>query len=71
MKPELSATTRRPLLRPRRCPKERRCNLCSEEFLPKTVFDRFCSGCRQESELLRFCEWLPEIAPELTERLTA
>ena len=49
----------------------RRCNLCADEFHPRTVFDRYCSTCKQESELLKFSEWLPELDAALTERLSA
>lgn len=49
----------------------RSCNLCSEEFSPRTVFDRYCLTCKKESDLFRFGEWLPELDAALTERLSA
>lgn len=49
----------------------RRCNLCADEFHPRTVFDRYCLTCKQESELLKFSEWLPELDAAITERLSA
>lgn len=36
----------------------RTCNLCDEEFHPRSKFDRFCEKCRVESELYHFAEWL-------------
>lgn len=38
--------------------KARQCNLCQEEFRPRSKFDRFCENCRHESELYHFAEWL-------------
>ncbi len=49
----------------------RSCNLCLEEFAPHTVFDRYCATCKEENELLKFSEWLPEIDRAITERLSA
>lgn len=49
----------------------RRCNLCADEFHPRTVFDRYCTTCKQKSELLKFSEWLPELDAAITERLSA
>lgn len=49
----------------------RLCNLCTNEFKLRTVFDRYCVSCKEENELLRFSEWLPEIDAEITERLSA
>jgi len=51
--------------------KNRRCNLCAEEFHPRTVFDRYCVTCKNENELLKFSEWLPELDAAITERLSA
>lgn len=36
----------------------RHCNLCDEEFYPRSKYERFCEKCRAESELLHFSEWL-------------
>lgn len=52
-------------------PKIRRCNLCGSDFHPRTVFDRFCNTCKEQSELLRFSEWLPDVNEMLMERLSA
>jgi hypothetical protein len=49
----------------------RRCNLCADEFEPRTVFDRYCQACKEESELLKFSEWLPELDAAITERISA
>jgi hypothetical protein len=49
----------------------RTCNLCSHQFEPRTVFDRFCCSCKHGDELLRFAEWLPELNAEAEELLTA
>lgn len=37
---------------------KRHCNLCEEEFNPRTKFERYCEKCRVESELYHFAEWL-------------
>ena len=50
-------------------PDKRKCNVCSRWFRPHTVFERYCSGCKVGSELLKFSEWLPELAGALTERV--
>jgi hypothetical protein len=34
------------------------CNICEEEFIPKTKFDRFCRSCKEHSERYHFAEWL-------------
>lgn len=49
----------------------RRCNLCADEFQPRTVFDRYCRNCKDENELLKFSEWLPELDAALTKRFSA
>jgi hypothetical protein len=49
----------------------RRCNLCADEFRPRTAFDRYCLNCKEESELLKFSEWLPELDAALTEQMSA
>lgn len=51
--------------------RSRRCNLCADEFHPRTVFDRYCHTCKKESELLKFSEWLPELDTAITERVSA
>lgn len=37
---------------------KRHCNLCDEEFHPRSKFERYCEKCRVESELYHFAEWL-------------
>ncbi len=49
----------------------RSCNLCMQAFAPNTVFERFCSRCRDDNELLRFSEWLPELDEEIQEKIPA
>jgi hypothetical protein len=49
----------------------RSCNICSEQFHPKTPFDRYCLDCKQHSELLKFSEWLPELDSEFELKLIA
>jgi hypothetical protein len=51
--------------------KLKKCNICANEFHPRTVFDRFCRSCKEESQLLKFSEWLPELDEGLTERISA
>lgn len=38
----------------------RPCNLCGRDYLPHSVFSRFCPACRKE-ELIHFAEWLPHL----------
>lgn len=40
-------------------PMNRPCNLCQREFLARTQFDRFCSHCREGSELLHYYSAMP------------
>lgn len=42
-------------------PLKRECNLCQREFLAHTQFDRFCSACRQGSELFHYYESMPQL----------
>ena len=49
----------------------RRCNLCTYEFHPRTVFDRYCPTCKEKSELLRFSDCLPELDAAIVERISA
>jgi len=37
----------------------RRCNLCGTQYEAKSKFERFCSECKEHSELYHFHEWLP------------
>jgi hypothetical protein len=39
-----------------------KCNICSHEFHPTHMYDRFCSSCRNNSELVHVVEWMPEHA---------
>jgi hypothetical protein len=57
--------------RPRHSTKERRCNICNQKFHPRTVFDRYCSTCKEESDIYRFGEWLPELDEAITEKISA
>lgn len=50
---------------------QRRCNLCSGGFHPGTVFDRYCPTCREQNELLKFSEWLPDLDAAIQEKLIA
>lgn len=43
-----------------KCKKSRRCNICAEHFRPKMRFDRYCRHCKEESDHLKFRNWLPE-----------
>ncbi len=43
-------------------PKNRPCNLCQREFLAHSPFQRFCSHCREASELLHYYESMPYLA---------
>lgn len=47
------------------------CNLCSQVFVPRTVFDRFCVTCKEGSELIKFSEWLPESEAAVQQPLSA
>lgn len=49
----------------------RHCNLCEARFHPKTAFDRYCQHCREENELLRFGDWLPDLDEALTAKVSA
>lgn len=51
--------------------KPRPCNLCAERFTPRTVFDRFCPTCKNENELLKFSDWLPEVDQSVEEKISA
>lgn len=51
--------------------KIRPCNICGTIYRPHTAFDRYCSHCKQNEELLRFSDWLPEIDAALTARVSA
>jgi hypothetical protein len=57
--------------RSKRAAKWRKCNLCADEFHPRTVFDRYCHTCKEENELFKFSEWLPELDSAITERVSA
>ena len=37
-----------------------RCNICSRIFRAGSRFHRFCRSCKQEDDIFRFSEWLPE-----------
>ncbi len=45
----------------KRC-KALRCNICGTRYSPSNKYQRFCSVCRQESELYRNAEWMPVAA---------
>lgn len=49
----------------------RRCNVCDECFRPRTHFDRYCSSCKKDSELLKFSEWLPGLDESFAELVSA
>jgi hypothetical protein len=51
--------------------KNRLCKLCAEEFYPRTAFERYCTTCKKESELLKFSEWLPTIDEVVREKIPA
>jgi Zn finger protein HypA/HybF involved in hydrogenase expression len=34
-----------------------KCNICNENYSPKSRFERFCPQCREHSELYRYREW--------------
>jgi hypothetical protein len=59
------------LKRQKEAAKWRKCNLCAHEFQPRTLFERYCHVCREENELFKFGEWLPELDPVITERISA
>ncbi|HAR41795.1 MAG TPA: hypothetical protein DCS07_04075 [Bdellovibrionales bacterium] len=59
-----------PRTRFRQGAKTRRCNLCAEEFPVRSVFDRYCQKCREQNELFKFSDWLPELNEQLVGRLT-
>ncbi len=42
----------------------RKCNLCGSKFTTAGAHILFCSKCRANNEVIRFSEWLPEVAPE-------
>jgi hypothetical protein len=49
----------------------RLCNLCTQEFLTHTLFDRYCEECREKSELLKFSDWLPELDEAIADQISA
>lgn len=51
--------------------KTRVCNLCTEAFTPRTVFDRYCPRCKDGSEVFKFSEWLPELNEVIQENIPA
>ena len=38
----------------------RPCNLCGDIFVARTAQCCFCEDCKQEDELYRFHDWLPD-----------
>lgn len=40
---------------------KRPCNLCSNLFIMRSQFDRFCGTCKSEKDVFRFAEWLPNL----------
>jgi len=58
-------------LRQRHTPKQRHCNICNQKFHPHSIFDRYCTTCKEASEIYRFGEWLPELDETLTQKLSA
>lgn len=47
------------------------CNLCLEKFRPKTIHDRYCPACKEENQLLRFADDMPELDISLVEKVSA
>ncbi len=43
----------------------RSCNICDELFVPSSHFDRYCRDCKQESEVFKYGDWLPELDEHL------
>lgn len=39
----------------------RPCNLCSNPFIMRSPFDRFCGTCKAEKDVFKFAEWLPNL----------
>jgi uncharacterized OB-fold protein len=48
-----------------------KCNLCPEQFHPRTPFDRYCPECKENNELLKFSEWFPELDESYAEKISA
>ena len=42
----------------------RQCNLCGNKFSTVGAHILFCSRCRESNDVIRFSEWLPEIATD-------
>lgn len=40
---------------------KRRCNLCERHFKPQSKFQRYCRHCRDDEEVLKYGDWLPEL----------
>ena len=36
----------------------KRCTICNRSFKPRCSQERFCIGCRKESEIYKYAEWL-------------
>lgn len=51
--------------------KVRCCNLCNTQFITRTVFDRYCQTCKEQNELFKFSEWLPDLQDEIAEKIPA
>lgn len=49
----------------------RKCNLCDTKFQPRSPFERFCQHCKEENELLRFVNWLPEVDDTIQSKVPA
>lgn len=49
----------------------RKCNLCRQGFAARTVFDRFCPTCKEQSELLKFGDCFPEFEDVIAECASA
>ncbi|MGZ3694040.1 MAG: hypothetical protein ACXWQO_07555 [Bdellovibrionota bacterium] len=46
----------------------RACNLCGETFIATAPHSCFCEGCKLNSDLYRFHDWLPDAPAELVDQ---
>lgn len=58
-------------LRSNRNKKARCCNICGQSFKPQSAFERYCHHCKEEEEILKYSDWLPEVDGVLTARISA
>lgn len=52
-------------------PRVRCCNLCGRSFRAPHAFARYCRQCKEQEEVLKYSEWLPELDGTLPTKVSA